>query len=112
MTAHKRSLGQGNVFTPVCDSVHRGGVSAPLHAGIHLAIDRPAPGRHTHTHPPWADIPSLGRSPFGYYRIWTTSGRYTSYWNAYFFGLNLSRSLLYKTVKYLSIYIAYLGTGK
>ena len=22
--AHKRSLGQGNVFTPVCDSVHRG----------------------------------------------------------------------------------------
>ena len=25
-TARKRSLGQGNVFTPVCHSVHRGGV--------------------------------------------------------------------------------------
>ena len=28
-TARKRSLGQGNVFTPVCHSVHRGGVSFP-----------------------------------------------------------------------------------
>ena len=63
MTAHKRSLGQGNVFTPVCDSVHRGGESAPLHAGIHLAIGRPAP-RQAHTHSyPWADIPSLGKPP-------------------------------------------------
>ena len=25
-TACKRSLGQGNIFTPVCHSVHRGGV--------------------------------------------------------------------------------------
>ena len=25
ITAHKRSLGQGNIFTPVCHSVHRGG---------------------------------------------------------------------------------------
>ena len=24
-TARKRSLGQGNIFTPVCHSVHRGG---------------------------------------------------------------------------------------
>ena len=28
ITVHKRSLGQGNVFTPVCHSVHRG-VSVP-----------------------------------------------------------------------------------
>ena len=27
ITARKRSLGQGNVFTPVCHSVHRGRVS-------------------------------------------------------------------------------------
>ena len=27
-TTHKRSLGQGNVFTPVCHSVHNSGVSA------------------------------------------------------------------------------------
>ena len=26
VTARKRSLGQGNIFTPVCHSVHRGGV--------------------------------------------------------------------------------------
>ena len=26
ITARKRSLGQGNIFTPVCHSVHRGGV--------------------------------------------------------------------------------------
>ena len=26
VTARKRSLGQGNMFTPVCHSVHRGGV--------------------------------------------------------------------------------------
>ena len=42
LTVHKRSLRQGNVFTPVCHSVHGGGGSALLHAGIH---------------PPWADTP-------------------------------------------------------
>ena len=26
VTARKRSLGQGNIFTPVCHSVHRGGM--------------------------------------------------------------------------------------
>ena len=26
ITARKRSLGQGNIFTPVCHSVHRGGM--------------------------------------------------------------------------------------
>ena len=49
VTARKRSLGQGNGFTPVCHSVHRGGgqVSAPLHAGIHPPGRQPYPlGRH------------------------------------------------------------------
>ena len=32
ITARKRSLGQGNIFTPVCHSVHGG--SASVHAGI------------------------------------------------------------------------------
>ena len=27
ITPRKRSLGQGNMFTPVCHSVHRGGLS-------------------------------------------------------------------------------------
>ena len=38
-------MGQGNVFTPVCDCVHRG-VSAPLLAGIHPPGDTPVKGKH------------------------------------------------------------------
>ena len=51
----QRSCGQGNIFTPVCHSVHRGG-SASVHVGI------PPPPR-----------------------IRSTSGRYASYWNAFLF---------------------------
>ena len=47
-TACKRTLGQGNVFPPVCDSLHGG--SAPLHGGIHPLgrhpLGRHPPGRH------------------------------------------------------------------
>ena len=68
-TARKRSLGQGNVLTPVCDSVHRG-VSAPLHAG-------------TQPPPPPGKTPPKQTPPFRYYTICSTSGRYASYWNAY-----------------------------
>ena len=32
-TARKRSLGQGNIFTPVCHSVHRGGHAKLLGGG-------------------------------------------------------------------------------
>ena len=39
-------LGQGNVFTGVCDSVHRGRVSASVHAGML------APPDQAHHHPP------------------------------------------------------------
>ena len=36
-TSRKRSLGQGNIFTPVCHSVHRGGHAWPggMHAWGH-----------------------------------------------------------------------------
>ena len=58
-------LGQGNVFTGICDSVHRGGgrVSASVHAGI------PHPPEQTHplaadTHPPLGpDLPPRSRPP-------------------------------------------------
>ena len=41
----QRSCGQGNIFTPVCHSVHRGdGISQGTEA------DPPGPG----THPPWS----------------------------------------------------------
>ena len=60
-------LPQGNVFTPVCHSVHRGVCHIPR---------------------PWADTP-LGRHLPGqtpphtvHAGIWSTSGRYASYWNA------------------------------
>ena len=46
-TARKRSLGQGNVFTPVCQSFCSQGVSDPLNAGIHTPL-----GTLT-----WADTP-------------------------------------------------------
>ena len=69
------------MFLRVCDSVHRwGGGSSPLLAGIHPARDQ----RQT---PPGADT-SLTRDqmqapPRGAcWEIRTTSGRYTSYWNA------------------------------
>ena len=43
-TARKRTLGQDNVFTPVCNSVHKGGgVSAPLHTGIHTSTRQVLP---------------------------------------------------------------------
>ena len=34
ITARKRSLEQGNIFTPVCHSVHRGGIPACIAGGI------------------------------------------------------------------------------
>ena len=43
-------LGQGYVFTGVCDSVHRGG-SASVHAGRHPPPRRP-PAKETHPPPP------------------------------------------------------------
>ena len=50
----QQQLRKGNIFTLVCDSVHRGGVWA----------DSP-PGRHPlGRHLPWADAP-LGRHPSG-----------------------------------------------
>ena len=55
----QRSCGQGNIFTPVCHSVHRGGVSASVHAGIphppsrHPLEQTPPQSRH----PPRVDTP-------------------------------------------------------
>ena len=66
---------EGYVFTGVYLSTGRG-VSAPLHAGIHIIQDQ----RQT---PPWDQTPPeqtpLADTPRA------TSGRYASYWNAYLF---------------------------
>ena len=77
-TARKRSLGQGNVFTPVCHSVHRGvhpsmqwvgclplglrcvhppGTTPPEHTHLwtHTTLDTPQ--THFQAHTPWANTP-------------------------------------------------------
>ena len=99
--ARKRSLGQGNIFAPVCHYVH-GGVST--WAGTPPGQVQP-PGRYTppgwvhplgrytlwQVHPPWAGTPRqvhpLDRyTPLAMHAgIRSTSGRYASYWNAFLF---------------------------
>ena len=120
-TARKRSLGQDNIFAPVCHSFHRGEYlgryqhwQVPPLAGTH-PLDRYTPGRYI-PHPqgrytlslqvhPLADTPLAGTPPCRYTPtgtppsrytpsryppppaihagIWSTSGRYASYWNAF-----------------------------
>ena len=62
-------LRQGNVFTPVCFSVHRWGVCLSACWDIYPLDRQPPPGRHPQAdtppgRPPWADTP-LGRHPLG-----------------------------------------------
>ena len=76
ITARKQSLGQGNVFTPVCHSVHmgvhsRGGVSASRGVCMGGCLN---PGRVGQTLPPSTAI----------------SGQYASYWNASLFQKRMS----------------------
>ena len=64
VTAGKRSLGQGNVFTPVCHSLHGGCipacneqvVSTSESGGVYHPVQTPPVGRH---HP--RQIPTVGR---------------------------------------------------
>ena len=103
-------LGQDNVFTSVCDSVHRDG-SSSVHAGIPPPQEQtPAPGADTplgpdppeqtprDQTPPQADI-ALGADPGSRHPpreadsgiIRSTSGRYASYWNAFLFGCKIEK---------------------
>ena len=68
ITAHKQSLGQGNIFAPVCHSVHRG-VPGQVHPQV-------LPLRHVH---PQAGIPLGQVHPLGRYTIGQVHprGRYT-----------------------------------
>ena len=72
-TASKRSLGQGNVFTRVCHSVHRGVVGSASQGGLYSGGSASG-GRD------WVDP-----FPIRYYGIRSTSGRYAFYWNAVLF---------------------------
>ena len=92
VTARKRSLGQGNIFTPVCHSVHRGVClsacwdTTPLQT--RHPLDQAAPQtRHTPPRPAppdQANPPRPGTHPRhrACWEIRSTRGRYASYWNA------------------------------
>ena len=75
-------LRQGNIFTSVCQKFCPGGVSALVDAGKHTTWQAPrrADTPAGQTIPSWTDpLPP----PNGY-----CSGRYASYWNAFFFKFN------------------------
>ena len=79
-------LGQGYIFTGICDSVHREGGGVCLSAcwdTTHTPWqgDTPLARRHT----PWqGDTPPGKETPLrsACWEIRSTSGRYASYWNA------------------------------
>ena len=99
VTTRKRSLGQGNIFTSVCHSVHRA-VCLPckyptMHAPLPCmpccyACPLPCmPHCHAcplpcmppyHACPPATHVPSAMQAP---HDMWSVSGWYTSYWNAF-----------------------------
>ena len=105
ITARKRSLGQGNIFTPVCHSVHRGvclsacwdttpqtrhsprpGTTSPDQA------PPPRPGTPPTRHiPPGAGIPPGVDPPRrACWEIRSTCGHYAS-WNAILFSESFTR---------------------
>ena len=96
-------LGQGNIFTSVCQEFcpQGGRVSASVHAGIHpLGSDPPRtrPPRSRHPPAPWTrSPPGPDQTPQSRHHpwqadssIWSTSGQYASYWNAFLLLLCIS----------------------
>ena len=114
MTARKRSLGQGNIFTPVCHSVHRGGMRGCRGACMVAGGACVVAGGHAwlqggHAWLPGGMCGCQGASVvargacmvagvcvhgcggcvvvegacIGYDQIWSMSGCYASYWNAF-----------------------------
>ena len=88
VTGRKRSLGQGNIFAPVCHSVHRGGHAWLLggvcgcRGDVHGCGGVRGCGGHA-----WLQggCVWLWEACIGYDKIRSMSGRYTSYWNAFLF---------------------------
>ena len=80
----QRSCGQGNISTPVCHSVHRGGGVVVSHKALRHPTpprsDTPPPPPRPDTPPPRTRHPPPGEADSG---IRSTSGRYASYWNAF-----------------------------
>ena len=89
-------LGKVMFFTPVCDSVHEGGLPQCM-LGYHLpgtplGPGTPPPSRHPRPRvdTPWEQTPLGPGTPQeqtppqsrACWKIWSTSERYKSYWNA------------------------------
>ena len=68
-TGRKRSLGQGNIFTPVCHSVHRGKYLTRYPLGPGTA---PRPGT-----PPWDQVHPLGPGTPPWDQVHSPGTRYT-----------------------------------
>ena len=109
----QRSCGQGNIFTPVCHSVNGGGVC------LSACWDTTPQSRH----PLGPDTPPVHRGGLpqcmlGYppkqtppreadSSIRSTSGRYASYWNAFFYLesiINVIATLLKGCIDFISIF--------
>ena len=104
----KRSFGQGNIFTPVCHSVHRGGrvlLASPPPPGMETPLEQ-TPARmenppQMEEPPPDGEPPRMEEPPRieepppdgepppeADSGIRSAIGRYASYWNAFLFQLN------------------------
>ena len=81
-------LGQGYVFTHVCDSVHRGGLPQCMLG--YTAWEQTPKTRH----PPQSSA---------CWEIQATSGWYASYWNAYLFWNVFTQFAEFSNKKYLSL---------
>ena len=131
VTAHKRRLGQGNIFKPVCHSVPQGGggvcadwggsawlllggtcVVAPRGRGMCGCPQGEcvvAPGGHAQFLPGGHEWLLLGSGMCGIWRdteIGSMSGRYVSYWNAFLFltiSANFAKKIIVRFVETLYI---------
>ena len=99
VTACNSSCGKV-MFSQACvkNSVHGGRGCLPLVRGDAHPLGRHSPGRHPLGRHPPGRHPHLGRHPPGqtpseHYGIWSTSGRYASYWNVFLLSLLWEGSL-------------------
>ena len=99
-------LGQGNVFTGVCDSVNKGCLPQCM-LGYHPLPPkdqtRPPPTRDQA--PPWNRHPQEQTPPRACWEIRSTSGRYASYWNAILFAAWITKDKFISSV--LALYLLY-----
>ena len=101
-TTRKRSLRRLCFYTCLSVILFTGGLSASVHTGIHPPADtplprsRPSPGADTTSPSPFPG----SRTPLqsACWEIQVTSGRYASYWNAYFCSILFTKATTFTPV--------------